>query len=73
MLASGIGAHIGLVGGKVGLEVMDARNVSLFVFWLKEHEGVIGITLTLAADAAGIIHLRGLRTGVMLHATVGGE
>ena len=73
MLASGIGAHIGLVGGKVGLEVMDARNVSLFVFWLKELEGVIGISLALAADAAGIIHLRGLRTGVILHATVGGE
>ena len=52
MLACGIGAHIGLLGGKVGSKGMNARYVSFLFLLVDEHESVARIALTLPADAA---------------------
>ena len=52
LLARGIGAHIGLLGGKVGSKGMNARYVSFLFLLVDEHESVARIALTLPADAA---------------------
>ena len=52
MLACGIDAHIGLLGGKVGSKGMNARYVSFLFLLVDEHESVARIALTLPADAA---------------------